>query len=66
VKGWEKNDLNLRKGILDKNVTPFILKFYFISKAIKHVKLIYLFPQNTIKTLKKTGNNKPTTSHLSV
>jgi hypothetical protein len=27
---------------------------------------MYLFPQHTIKTLKKTGNNNPTTSHLSV
>ena len=25
VKGSEKNDPNLRKGILDKSVTPFIL-----------------------------------------
>jgi hypothetical protein len=25
VKGLEKNDLNLRKGILGKSVTPFIL-----------------------------------------
>ncbi len=32
VKGSEKNDPNLRNGILDKSLTPLILKIYLISK----------------------------------
>jgi len=41
VKGLERNDPNLRKGILDKSVNYFILLFYF--KAIKHVKNNFIY-----------------------
>ena len=53
MKGSEKNDPNLRKGILDKSVIYFKLYFILFQSLITLKKYFIYFLKNTIKTLLK-------------